>query len=178
MVAYPLSIPVGFAGDLTRSASDCTIMSERMLRNKTVNPIWQNYYYGMPVKLGADGKSVSPFVGGETADQLWGFVVREYPGRATLTADGINGDFMGYLDSVGAQIIPVLKRGSFAARVQNTAVPVKGGTVYIRIANPTDSLRIGGIEAADGGSDTIKLANAYFNGGKDDNSITEIAYNI
>lgn len=109
---------------------------------------------------------------------IYGFLVRPYPLQAT-TATGYSGSVPLGTAGVPPQsgVIDVLKSGYMTVLLRNATAAVKNGVVYIRVANPTADLPLGGAEAADDGADTIAV-NAYFMGGADANGNVEIAFNI
>lgn len=128
--------------------------------------------YGLPGKI-SSGAFV-PFAGGETAADMYGFLVRPYP---TQDTPAIN-DAIGNAVPGTTQPAVVLKSGYITATLNGTTDAVKNGVVYIRVATPGAGKPIGGIEAASDTTNTIVLANCYFTGPKDGSNNVEIAYNI
>ncbi|UGB46991.1 hypothetical protein LQ772_06785 [Frateuria edaphi] len=154
-------MPSGIPGDVSRK-SQSTITSE------ILNASLPFASYGIPAKK-ASGKVV-PFAGGETAADLYGFLVRPYPtqsaqeglGTATPPTSGVGN---------------ILRRGWMTVKC-NAGTPADGGTVYVRIAAASGAKVIGGIEAAADSTNTVALTGVKFTNAGDANGNVEIEYNI
>ena len=169
MVAYLKRIDTGYEGSLTREAAPGDIVNE-VLDSGTD---WSTYGFGRPVKYTTAGKVV-PVASGDTADLIEGFLVRSFPGRAISNT----GD-QAY-PQINGGAYPVARRGFMAVKLQGATTPVKGGAVYIRLAGTSDTLLLGGVEAAADATagNTIELPNAQFEGPAGADGITEISFTI
>lgn len=172
MVAYISQIPFGNPGDIARGNHDNTILP--MIRDLTNPKIWEDYAFGLPVKRSAaDRGKILPFSGGETATDYAGFLVRSYPGYAV---DRISAD----QNSPDTRHAPagVMRRGFTLVKVQNISSADAGVPVFVRIGGATPELKIGGIEAAADGENTVMLPNVYFSGKADVNGVAGIEVNL
>ena len=163
MTAYLFRMNNGIAGDITRLSS-ATVESQLF---DSATPFSA---YGLPGKLSVNG-DFSPFVGAETAADLYGFLVRPYPITGPEASEPVGTDV-----PPSSGIASILKRGYLTVKV-NAGMPVLDGQVYVRVANPLPGQPIGGIEATSDGSNTIAI-NAYFTGEKDSHNAAEIAFNL
>lgn len=169
MVAYLKRIDTGYEGSLTREAAPGDVVNE-VLDSGTD---WSTYGFGRPVKYNASGKVV-PVAAGDTADKIEGFLVRSFPGRAISNT----GD-QAY-PQINGGAYPVARRGFMAVKLQGATTPVKGGSVYVRVAGTSSTLLLGGFEAAADATagNTIELPNAQFEGPAGADGITEISFTI
>lgn len=74
------------------------------------------------------------------------------------------------------EAVPVFERGSVTVHVSNAAVnaPAVDGNVYVRIANGTTAMPIGGFEAAADSTNTIQITNATWGTSADTNGCAEL----
>jgi len=164
MVAYLYRMPVGIAGAISRPQD---LTTEPVILN-AANIFSQ---YGLAGKDSADGKFI-PLAASDANTVITGLYVLPYP--TTSTPDmarqvGANANFTG----------DVMKRGYMTVNIGSTAVGLtKGGTVYVRNANPTTASPLGAILGAAVTGETVVLPNATFTGAGDANGNAEIAYNI
>ncbi|QNT79260.1 structural cement protein Gp24 [Entomobacter blattae] len=172
MVALVSQIPYGRPGQLARGVHDQTTLPYTL--DLTDRSVWLAYEMGMPVKRSTvDAQKIVPFSGGETEADLLGFLVSAYPGDA-VDVNAQAGDAV----SLRSLVKDVLRRGFILVETQGSGTPAGGGQVFVRIAGATSALKIGGIEAAADGSNTIALSKAFFSGSPDANGIACIEYNI
>lgn len=167
MVSYLKRIDTGYAGDMTREPGPGDIVNEVL--EPSVD--WSGQGFGVPVIYTSTG-TISPVASGVTADQIQGLLVRSFPGRAVS-----NTGLVAY-PQINGGAVDVARRGFMAVVLRNSAIPTKGAPVYIRVANATTGLAIGGIEAAADGDSTIQLPNAQFEGPAGADGITEISFTI
>lgn len=169
MVAYLKRIDTGYEGDLTREAAPGDVVNE-VLDSGTD---WSTYGFGRPVKYNTAGKVV-PVAAGDEATAIAGLLVRSFPGRAISNT----GD-QAY-PQINGGAYPVARRGFMAVKLQGATTPVKGGPVYVRLAGTSDTLALGGFEAAADATagNTIELPNAQFEGPAGPDGITEISFTI
>lgn len=159
--AYLYRMPSGIPGDVSRKL-DSTIDTQLF------NPSLPFASYGIPAKL-ASGKVV-PFAGGETAADLFGFLVRPYPTQSAQ-------------EPIGTATPPttgpanILRRGWMTVKC-NAGTPAQGGTVYVRIAAASGAKVIGGIEAVADSTNTVALTGVKFTNAGDASGNVEIEYNI
>ena len=167
-IAFTFRMGAGFPGDVNRTHPASIVPG---LIN-TTNPV---ALYGFPAVIDGTTSSYRGLVAGDTALTLIdGILARPYP---TQQMTG------GMSSSIGAAAAPTsgvadfLEDGFIIATCNNFAAqpPVKGGAVYVWIAASTGNHVQGGFEAAaGGGSNTILLTNARWNGPTDANGVTEI----
>lgn len=151
-------MPAGIPGDVTRP-STATIEPQHY------DPSQPFPAYGVPGKI--DGEKFVPLGTGDTAQDIYGLLVRPYPTGQSL--DGTNQP-----NSNG--ICNVLKRGYMTVLLKS-GTAAKNGPVYVRVANGTPAKPIGGIEAV-AGADVIQIPNAVFMGAADASGNIEISYNL
>lgn len=158
----------GFAGDVNRTHP----FSIEPALNDTVAPA---LLFGQAVVVNAAGNGVRRIGTADQSDAVslmaWGFVVRPFP---TQQATG------GMASAFGTGVPPAgvldVARLAYVMGVLNdvAAVPKKGDPVFIW-AVATSGLHIqGGIEAVFSAGNTVKLANAVFNGSGDTKGNVEI----
>ena len=133
MVAYPYQMPSGIAGNVTRPEVS-TI--EQFILNQTTPPL----AFGVPVKNVS--AKIQPIAGGDLSSAIIGFLARPYP------TSGNGTDGLGVATPNKALPGDVLKRGYINVVVGGTTAPVSGGTVYVRVANPSTGKVVGDVEAA------------------------------
>lgn len=169
--AYLYRMPVGIAGAVSRP-QDLTI-EPVIIDSSRSFPV-----YGLVGKY--DGDYFVPLTAGDTAEKIQGIYVRPYPTTSTpdwVRQIGEGKNFPG----------DALKRGYMTVSVDGDASKVtKGGVVYIRVANPTDTSPLGAFLVAEektgeGESPTVNTAilpNAQFTGAGDADGNVEISYKI
>jgi len=148
-------MPCGFAGDVTRT------------HGAVIEPVQvgdTDIANGAPVKLSGD--VIVAMEAADTADDLYGFVVRSYPNQ---------GGFGSTTENVApaGSMADVLRSGYMAVPLAS-GTGSKGGKVYVRVDATSGSL--GDIEDALVDGETVAI-NATFMGEASDD-IVEIAYNI
>lgn len=158
MAAYTYRMPSGIPGDVSRK-SHSTIESHNM-----PTPVAA---FGVFAKLDASG-NLAPLGSADTADSVYGLIVRSYP---TTSATNDLGEAV---PSKG--ITDVLVRGYMTVKC-NAGSAKKGGAVYVRIGAAATGKPIGGIEAVADGANTITVK-ARFMHDADASGNVEIAYNI
>lgn len=168
MVAYLDRMPVGFPGDVTRQPAPGDITQGQ----KNMTYAWSIQSLGTAVVLDGTGL-IAPVSSTTTASNIYGFLVRSFPGQGE-SGSGPNGATGTY--PIGGQIAGVMRRGYIAVALQNQASASKGGAVYIRIANNTKTLLLGGVEAAADGANTILLPGAMFEGAAGIGGVVEISF--
>lgn len=109
-------------------------------------------YFGDPVMLNDNGKAQAVDAT-FTADKFVGVASSEI--RSAIHVDNLDGV---YRENDRAS---VCKRGVVSVLCQS-GDPVKGGKVYVRIANPPADGKVGGFEAAASGGDTVELPNCVW----------------
>lgn len=159
--AYLLRMPSGIPGDVSRKL-DSTVESQFF------NSSLPFASYGIPAKL-VSGKVV-PFAATDTADLLYGFLVRPYPTQSAQ--EGI-----GTATPPTTGCANVLRRGWMTVKC-NAGTPAQGGTVYVRIDTPSGAKVVGGIEAASDSTHTVALTGVKFTNAGDASGNVEIEYNI
>lgn len=127
--------------------------------------------YGVPGKM-VSGLFVPLSAVGDTAP--YGFLVRPYPIVGLNASDALGVAVPLCTGGVAANI---LRRG-YMSIVCNAGTPVQGGTLYMRYANPSGALVLGGIEATSVGGSNVALTNVQFTGPADSAGNVEIAFNI
>lgn len=158
-MVFTQRMPAGVAGGLSRP-DEATVETQAM---DTTAPATG---FGQAVRIN-NGKIAAP-IAATTAADIYGLVVRVWPSiSGQISANFTDGS------PNPAEPIPVLIRGYMSVAC-GAGTPVKGGTVYVRVANPTAGKPIGGLEAVADGANTIVLTNAIFTGPMDSNNITEI----
>lgn len=158
MAAYTYRMPSGIPGDVSRK-SHSTIESHNM---KT--PVAG---FGVFGKMDAAGDIV-PLGSADTADAVYGLIVRSYPTTSATNELGEAVPPKGITD--------VLVRGYMTVKC-NAGTAKKGGAVYVRIGAAATGKPIGGIEAVADGANTIAVK-AKFMHDADASGNVEIAYNI
>jgi hypothetical protein len=154
-------MPSGIPGDVSRKL-DSTIESQLL---DAANPFAS---YGVFGKL-SGGKFV-PLRQGDTADVVYGLLVRPYP---TQGAQEPLGEAIPHPKGIAN----VLRRGYMTVK-NHAGAAANGGQVYVRVADATADKPIGGIEAAADGTNTIAVTGSIFTNAGDANGNIEIAFNI
>lgn len=157
MAAYTYRMPSGIPGDVSRK-SHSTIESHNM-----PTPVAA---FGVFAKMDATG-NLAALGSSDTADTVYGLIVRSYPTTSTTN------DLGQAVPSKG--ITDVLVRGYMTVKC-NAGTAKKGGAVYVRIGATATGKPIGGIEAAADGANTIAVK-ARFMHDADASGNVEIAYN-
>lgn len=167
-IAFTFRMGAGFPGDVNRTHPASIVPG-------LVNSSAPVAFYGFPAVIDGATSSYRGLSAGDTAlTSIDGVLARPYP---TQQMTG------GMSSSIGAAAAPTsgvadfLEDGFIIAQCNNFAAqpPQKGGAVYVWIAASTGNHVQGGFEAAaGGGSNTILLTNARWNGPTDANGVTEI----
>ncbi|MBF7687072.1 structural cement protein Gp24 [Acinetobacter rathckeae] len=150
-------MPSGIPGDVSRK-SQSTIEAHRIGA--------QFASCGLFGIVDANGSFVPP-----TADTTkpYGILVRAYPFQGQSVALGSSAPSANTINDV-------LVRG-YMTVMNNVGTAKKGGQVYVRVANATDTKPLGGIEAVATDKETIAV-DAHFMCDADASGNVEIAYNI
>ncbi len=167
--AITYRMPVGFQGAISRDPAQATI--EPQIYDTDHMPT----QFGIPVKY-VSGK-VRPIAATDVvANVAQGILVRPYPIQGAIN------EVMGTATPNPAQIADVMKRGYITVKVNASlpsAVPAKGGQVYVRKTDHgAGEYPIGGIESDADAAKCEALPGAYFTGPMDSNGYCEIAYNL
>jgi hypothetical protein len=148
---------IGFPGSFTRSSD--TVVVNRVSASEIP--------FGGAVKLNGDN-TVAAFDATGTVDNFVGVAVRIVKQQQSI------------FEKVGSyrngELSDVLVRGSIAVSFAGTGTPTAGGPVYVRITlnSALPNAKIGDIEAAGDGVNSVKLTNARFTTGIVDNELVEI----
>ncbi|MBY4674295.1 hypothetical protein K6W12_27095 [Burkholderia multivorans] len=154
-------MPSGIPGDVTRP-------SQSTIEPVPLDPTAPFSAYGLFGKI-VNGKFV-PIGAGDVATAVYGLLVRPYPTQSSQ-------DPLGTSTPPTKGIADVLRRGYETVKL-NAGVAALDGQVYVRVAAAADGKPIGGIEAAEDGTNTIAITGATFMAGADADGNVEIAYNI
>lgn len=163
MAAYLLRMPAGIPGDVSRQ-------SQAKIETQVKNSALPFAGFGIPGKI-ASGKFV-PIAGGETAADIYGFLVRPYPTQGANASDPLGTSVP---STSGAA--DVLRSGYMTVKV-NAGTAGVGGPVYVRVAAAAAGKPIGGIEAAADSTNTVAITGCTFMSAADASGNAEIAYNI
>lgn len=155
-------MPFGIPGDVTRQ-------SQSTIEPQLFDPATPFTAYGLFGKV-VGGRFV-PIGAGDTADDVYGLLVRPFPTQSASTAMGIaippaNGP------------ADVLRRGYGAVKLHGSAPAALNGQVYLRVASGTASQPIGGVEAAADSTNTIAVPNGVFMSAADADGNVEISFKV
>lgn len=120
----------GIAGDISRKQSS-------LVESAPCSVAAQFATYGVAAKI-VSGKVV-PFVGGETAADLYGFHARPYPTQGQ--------DAAGLVPPLPIAGFHDFLRSGYMTVLNGAGTPAFGGQAYIRIGNASTGKPIGGVEA-------------------------------
>lgn len=175
MVAYPIpKLPAGIPGTVHR-------MENAEIITETTDPTLPFPSYGVGGAINAANGRFRPIGAGDTDADVYGLLVRTFPGSAVTDWNK---------QGLGQSVPPasgkprntsVMIRGFMDVKVNGPTAPVKNGAVFIRVAQgATDPVLqpIGGFEAAADGANTIQLTRTRFRGPADAYGNTEIAFRI
>lgn len=151
------SLGHGFAGNVAQNPD---IVVGTLIVAEGSAPI----YFGDPVQLTADGK-ISVVDATLNAANFVGVASSEI--RSAITVDSLDGVYR------ENDLASICKRGVISVICQDGS-PVKGGKVYVRIANAPAGKKIGGFEAAADGANTVELPNAVWYSDKDSDGVTAL----
>ena len=169
MVAYPVpKLKAGIPGTVHR-------MEAADIITETLDPATPFAAYGVPVVISSVNGRARPVGVGDTEANVYGILVRTYPGFANPSAQGLGQDAP--ISDGKPRNGNVLVRGYINVKV-NAGMPVKLGGVYVRIAAATAEKHLGGIEAEADGANTILLTRCHFRGPADAFGNTEIGFRI
>jgi hypothetical protein len=140
--------------------------------------------YGLACVLKSTGNVIRAMAATDTAlTDLYGIIARDFPAQQQLT--GASGTYGGVgFGTVGsltaAKDMSVLLSGFITVQCYTGQTPVKGGTVYVRIAASSGNHVQGGFEAAADGTNNIAITGSrtYWNSPVDASGYAEIAFNI
>lgn len=174
--AYTYRMPAGIPGDVNR-AFQATVEPNII---SAASPPTQ---YGLAVALDP-ANGIRGIGAGDTAALVYGVLVRPYPLSPSVAAN-----YMGQqpLANPATGVPPVsgpcdvMKKGYMTVRLYGATAALRGGVVYLRIANAGAGQIVGGFEAAADAGNTIVVGNqntTYFRGPADAAGNVEIAYNL
>lgn len=163
-VAFTFRMGAGFAGDINRTHPfDCVPE-----RQDVSDPIT---LYGNGCLMDTSNGTCRAIIAGDQSDStpinLYGALVRPFPTQQSSTSQGL-----GNTTPPTTGIIDVLTEGLIMVKVNGTTV--KKGAVYIWCTASTGAHVTGGYEAAADAGDTVRVANAYYNGAPDADGVVEM----
>jgi hypothetical protein len=167
MPSFTFRMPAGIPGMVNRTEHAHVEAQIKMSTNPPTS-------YGVPVAIDATSKQIRPIGAGDTAANVYGFVVRPYPTQGTL---GINQP-LGTSTPPTSGATNVLRRGYVVVQLNGATAAVKNGPVYVRVAAATGPKPLGGVEAAADSTNTFALTGAAFMGPADAAGNVEISFNI
>lgn len=169
--AFVYRMPSGIPGDVNRAWA-ATIEPNVYDANNVFSA------YGVPVVLDANG--VRPIQAGDAAAAIYGLLVRPFPTNQQTTTSFFGSSPLGTAAvPPAAGVADVLKRGYMTVQLNGVTASAPGGTVYVWVGAAGGGHVVGGIEAANGGANTIAMpANCYFRGAADASGNVEIAFNL
>lgn len=159
--AFLYRMPSGIPGDVSRKL-ESTVESQLF---DSAHPFSA---YGLFGKL-ANGKFI-PMGAGDTADSVYGLLVRPYPTHSSQEP-------LGVATPPTSGVANVMRRGYMSVK-NNAGNPTNGSQVYVRVANAASGKPLGGIEAVADGTNTIAIKGCIFTNAGDANGQIEIAFNI
>ena len=167
MVAFLLRMPAGVPGTDSRPS------------NSTIEPqIYDGTVlftaYGLFAKIVAGRMQPLGAATTDTPGMAYGLLVRAFPTGGITQNDPL------YVSVPSNMNVCNIMRRGYMMVMNNAGSPVKGGAVYVRIANPSAGKPLMGIEAVADATATnqIIVPGAIFMGPADATGNTEIAYNI
>ena len=170
-ISFTYRMGAGFPGDVNRTHPFNVLPGQI----DTTHPVG---LYGDPVILDATSHMYRAFIAGDGAASpalnIAGVAVRPYPTQQTTG---------GLTATIGAaavnlnQPLDVLSMGYIVVKCNNfgTNAPTKGGAVFIWCAATSGAHIQGGFEAAASSTNTVPVANAFWNGPTDAAGITEMS---
>ncbi len=167
-VAFTFRMGAGFAGDVNRT-HPCNITPELIGAAPPTA-------YGQAVKVEAAG-GVRPWTTGDASGAAFGITVRPFPFQQS-SASNFGAAAIGAATPPTNGAIDILRSGFIMVNLPFGGTPIKGGTVYVRVAATSGNHIIGAFEAAADGANNVALTNCVFNGGSDASGNVEIAFNI
>jgi len=164
-VAFTFRMGAGFAGDINRTHPfDCVPE-----RQDATNPIAR---FGNPCLVNTSANTVRGIIAADASDStavnIYGVLVRPFPTQQNSTSQALGTA----TPPTAPAILDVLTEGLIMANVVGS--PTKKGAVYVWAAAASGSHVLGGFESAASAGNTVRVANAYFNGPPDSNGVTEI----
>ena len=175
MTSFLTRMGAGFPGDVNRSNAGQTITPEAA---DPANPIPA---YGVPVALNSTGTGLRPLAATDTAANVYGLLVREFPVQSAPP------NTYGAGQSLSTPAVPPtqgplsrMARGFMTINVNagSMASAVKGAQAYAWTAATTTGHTQGNFEAAASAGNTIVVPGAFFRGAVDANGNCEIEYNL
>lgn len=169
-VAFAFRMGAGFAGDVNRTHP---VSIEPCLIDTTLPPT----AYGQAVLLDATSHNVRRWNTGDAAGAAFGVTVRPYPTQQA-SASNFGEATLGAATPPVTGIMDIMRSGYIMVNLPFGGSPVKGGTVYVRVAATSGNHIIGSFEAASDGSNNVALTGCIFNGSPDANGNVEISFNV
>jgi hypothetical protein len=148
MVAYVTTMPSGIQGQVSR-------IERSVVESQVLNPTYPFATFGIPVKYVA-GKAL-PLVANDAMTLVQGFLAREFMSQTALN------EGLGVYTPPTTGVAGVMRSG-YMTVVNNAGTPALAGQVFIRTANPSGSLVIGGVEATFVGASTAVAGSNTGNG--------------
>lgn len=165
-VAFQYRMGGGFAGDINRT-HPFDVVPERQ---DVSDPIT---LFGNPCLMDTVNGTVRAIIAGDQSDSvainLYGILVRPFPTQQNSTSQALGSS----TPSVAPAILDIMTEGMIMVKV-NSGTPTKRGAVYVWCTAASGAHLPGGFEAAADAGDTVRVANAYFNGPPDANGIVEM----
>jgi len=172
-VAFQFRMGAGFAGDVNRTHPASI---EPCLIDATTPPT----AFGQAVLVTAT-QGVRPYSTADANDTVastaWGVTVRPYPFQQSSTSN-FGEAAIGSATPPTTGVIDVLRAGYIMGKVPAGQTPKKSDPVYVWCTASVGVHVQGGFEAAADPLDTVKLANATFNGSPDASGNVEICFNV
>lgn len=166
VMAIPFRMNAGFPGDITRTHP----FSDEPMLNDDAAPADA---YGQFVVIDATGNAVRKISAADQSDAVslmaWAITVRPFPTSpgGSVTAPGAASAFSSGSPAAG-QVIGGLRQGYMTSVLNDkTQTPKKGDAVFIWCAASAGAQIQGGITNTFSAGNTVKLANAVFNGAGD-----------
>ena len=167
MPSYLFRMKSGIAGNVNRDSQN-TIEPQRLSKDSPFDA------YGVPGKI-VDG-FFAPLAEGDSAADIYGWLVRPYPTQDSVPNPGFNGGKPG-VPPYGGNMADVLRRG-YMSVVNRAGTPGLNQPVYVRVANATAAQPIGGVEATAVDGETVAVNGAIFMDSGDADGNVEISFNI
>lgn len=159
MVAFVYRMPSGIPGDVSRK-------EHSVVETQILDATKAFSSYGLAGKM-AGGKFV-PLAAGDTADVVYGVLVRPFP-------TGASQEGLGVATPPTTGPGDTLRRGYMTVKLNGGASVVAGSPAFIRVGAPAAGKPVGGWEGAADSSNTIAV-NAVFLSAADANGNVEISF--
>lgn len=165
-VAFSFRMGNGSAGDINRT-HPFDVVTERQDASDPITA------YGNGCLMDTTNGTVRAIIAADQSDatpiNLYGVLVRPYPTQQSTTSQALGAA----TPPVSPALLDIMTEGLIMVKV-NSGTPTKKGPVYVWCTASTGAHVTGGFEAAADASDTVRVANAYFNGPPDANGIVEM----